>query len=165
MTKRFIKRRPGKFFTWEEMTTTSKHLLNHPSDDTQRLMVGFVKDVLDPIRRHLGEPLFLTSAYRSLAVNNAVGGSSTSLHRRGTAADCKARGMSSRELAQAILDSGVPFDQLIAYAPERGGHVHIHVKVGSNVTNREQVMWAPASGGYRSLRLTRESGSTGTARS
>lgn len=45
------------------------------------------REVLEPARRVLGEPIHVTSGYRCLALNRAVGGVSQSYHVRGLAAD------------------------------------------------------------------------------
>lgn len=44
-------------------------------------------EVLEPARRVLGEPIHITSGYRCLALNRAVGGVAQSYHVRGLAAD------------------------------------------------------------------------------
>ncbi|HET6497248.1 MAG TPA: D-Ala-D-Ala carboxypeptidase family metallohydrolase, partial [Thermoleophilia bacterium] len=102
--------------------------------------------VLEPIREAVARPVRVTSGYRSPAVNAAVGGSSRSQHSKGEAADIKVDGMAAPELRNAIVAAGVPFDQLIWYAPERGGHVHVSYAIGR--TQRGQVIYAPAGGGY-----------------
>ena len=62
------------------------------------------------------------------------------------AVDIKVDGMSAQELAAFILRSGLPVDQVIWYAPERGGHVHLSYTRAR--ANRRQAMHAPAGGGY-----------------
>jgi len=44
-----------------------------------------------------------------------------------------------------VVERGLPFDQLIYYAPERGGHVHVSFRAGGN---RGHVRYAPPGGGY-----------------
>jgi hypothetical protein len=46
-------------------------------------------NALEPLRRGIGVPLLVTSGYRSVTVNKLVGGSATSQHCRGEAADCE----------------------------------------------------------------------------
>ena len=67
-------------------------------------------------------------------------------HVRGEAADIKVPGTSSEEVVRVLVHSGIPFDQAIWYAPERGGHVH--VSYTARRANRRQTLHAPASGGY-----------------
>lgn len=68
---------------------------------------------LEQLRAALGKPILISSGFRSLAVNQLVGGSLTSAHCKGLAADINCPGMTPHELAEAIRKTGVPFDQLI----------------------------------------------------
>ena len=137
----------GEHFTWSEMTRTSTGLANVPGEAQVRGLITLCTLVLDPLREHLGRPVQVISAYRSPTVNACVGGASGSVHVDGLAADLKVASMSAAELARAVLASGVPFDQLIWYAPERGGHIHVGLRTGKPL--RCAVMHAPAgSKGY-----------------
>ena len=71
----------------------------------------------------LGAPLEISSGYRSPALNSAVGGSPTSQHSQGLAADfaCAAFG-TPLEIAAAIQASDIEFDQCIL---EYGRWVHL----------------------------------------
>ena len=79
---------------------------------------------LEAVRVRLGgAPIIVTSGYRSPALNAAVGGQPSSQHTRGEAADFIApRFGSPTEVAAALRDSGVDYDQLIL---EFGRWVHI----------------------------------------
>lgn len=83
---------------------------------------------LQRIRDRLRQPLRITSGYRSPEHNAAIGGSPTSRHCYGLAADVDAVGLSADELAQLIIEdaaeAGDPWDQVISY-PKTGGHVHV----------------------------------------
>lgn len=140
----------GRFFSWAELTvsTAAKRLGidNSPPAEVQPAMQRLVAVVLDPLRAALGRPVRVTSGYRAPAVNRAVNGSPTSQHMLGEAADIKVDGVSAEALATAIVQLGVPFDQVIWYAPERGGHVH--VSFTDKRPNRGETLHAPASGGY-----------------
>ena len=67
----------------------------------------------------------------------------------GEAIDIKVPGMSAQQLVTFIRNSGLPFDQLIWYDVARGGHVH--VSYSQTRSNKRQVKYAPASGGYRTV--------------
>ena len=137
--------RPGEYFSWSEMTTTSQPLPNDPNHEERVNIKILCSTALDPLRRHLGRPVRVTSGFRSEAVNTAVGGSKTSAHRRGLAADIKCSGLDAHALMRAVIDSDIPFDQAIAYAPSRGGHLHLGLSTGRM---RRQTLWAKAGGGY-----------------
>lgn len=55
--------------------------------------------ILQKIREHFGKPVVITSAYRTVAYNKRVGGSSSSYHTKGQAADIKIEGVSAVEVA------------------------------------------------------------------
>lgn len=69
--------------------------------------------VLQPLRDSLGRAIFVNSGYRCLKVNTLVGGSKTSQHLTGQAADIEAGHLSIEQLYQRIKNSELPFDQLI----------------------------------------------------
>jgi zinc D-Ala-D-Ala carboxypeptidase len=145
-----VKQGLGRFFSWAELTTstTARRLGidNTPTPEAQAAMRALVADVLDPLRQKLGRPIRISSGYRAPAVNRAIDGAESSQHMRGEAVDIKVDGMAAQELAAFILRAGLPVDQVIWYAPERGGHVHLsYTRVRAN---RRQAMHAPAGGGY-----------------
>lgn len=56
---------------------------------------------LEEIREYVGRGIIVTSCFRSERVNKLVGGSPTSAHRFGSAADCDAIGMTSFALRKS----------------------------------------------------------------
>lgn len=117
--------RVGQFFTWAELTASATAqrlgLDNTPTAQARAAMEVLVAYVLDPLRGAFGSRLRVTSGYRSPAVNEAVDGAAGSQHLRGEAVDLVVDGLTAEQLAAVIVRSGMPFDQVIAYAPERGG--------------------------------------------
>ena len=87
-------------------------------ENLRRLAAG-----LEDVRALLGASLQISSGYRCAALNEAVGGSSTSQHMQGLAVDfeCPEFG-SPLEVARAIQGSGLEFDQCIL---EYGRWVHL----------------------------------------
>jgi len=78
---------------------------------------------LEALQALLGAPLEISSGYRCAALNEAVGGSSTSQHMQGLAADIACAGFGPPlALARAIQQSGIGFDQCIL---EYGQWVHL----------------------------------------
>lgn len=69
--------------------------------------------LLEQLRAIIKKPIRVNSAFRSKAVNDAVGSKDTSQHRIGCAADIKVTGMSPREVVQACIDAKLPYDQVI----------------------------------------------------
>jgi hypothetical protein len=105
-------------FSLAELTVTNTGIPNIPSaEEIERLKL--LAAFLEKVRAILGNhPIHVDSAFRSEAVNEAVGGVSNSAHRLGFAADilCPQFG-SPRSVAQALDRAGkegrLVFDQLI----------------------------------------------------
>lgn len=112
-------------FSLAEMTTTSQPYLNAPNAAEIGRLSALCYSVLEPLRAELGFPLAVTSGFRSATVNAAVGGSTTSQHRSGDAADVKPIGVNRLALWAVILRclESLDLDQCIIY--EATGHVHV----------------------------------------
>lgn len=96
--------------------------------------------VLEPIRAELGRPITILSGYRPLWVNKLVGGSSTSEHVDGRAADFEVPGMTDLEVCQriaGILDR-LPVNQLIYEFPPNGW-THVSVCRGDAAPKRQVI--------------------------
>ena len=119
-------------FTLAEMTrsdtATARGIDNTPNqheiDELTRTC-----GVLEKIRALLGDrPITITSAFRSEALNKAVGGVPNSAHRLGLAADfiCPSFG-SPTEICNALINDihGLGLDQLIN--EKTGGHEWVHI--------------------------------------
>ncbi len=106
----------SKDFTLEELTFSQtaerKQLNNTPPPDLIPNLTRLAA-LLQQIQDRLGKPLIISSAYRSGPVNAAVGGSKTSAHVQGLAADINVRGMTPKALAKAISEMKLPIDQVI----------------------------------------------------
>lgn len=81
----------SEHFSMDELTFSAKAkamgIVNCPSSCEIDNLRFLCREVLEPARRVLGEPIHITSGYRCLALNSAVGGVSQSYHVRGLAAD------------------------------------------------------------------------------
>ena len=80
----------SKYFTIEEMTrsnTATRHGWDNTPNAAQKRDLLRLMDYLDGIREEFGEPIRVTSGFRSWDVNDAVGGSKKSQHLAGQAAD------------------------------------------------------------------------------
>lgn len=105
-------------FSIEELTQTSTGLDNSPNHDEEGILIQTAMN-MEHVRSILGSyPLKVTSGFRSEKVNNAVGGSKTSDHRRGYAVDFVPP-MRTEVVMRSLFLSWLPFDQLIA-EPEQG---------------------------------------------
>lgn len=80
-----------KNFSYDELiaSSTAKRLGldNTPSEQEKEKLRKLAENILQPIRDAWRSPIVVNSAYRSEAVNKAVGGVKNSQHRLGEAAD------------------------------------------------------------------------------
>ncbi len=120
-------------------TATRRNINNIPSSEIIRNLVRLA-EVLEQVRELANRPLTISSGYRSPALNQWVGGASTSAHTLGLAADITCSGLTPRALALLIRDSDIEFDQLIY----EGTWVHVGLCVGQQ---RGQVLTAVFAGG------------------
>ena len=74
-------------FSLEELTRTSRNAVNVPGIKEKEALKLLAEKVLQPAREILGRPIRITSGYRSVVTNRLVGGSKTSQHLKGKAAD------------------------------------------------------------------------------
>lgn len=112
-------------FTLAEMTASQvanrDGLDNTPDSKTIANLVELCR-TLEEVRALIGKPILITSGYRSKVLNRRVGGSPSSAHMLGLAADIIAVSLTPGELARRIRDSDLAFDQLIL---EFDGWVHL----------------------------------------
>jgi hypothetical protein len=122
-------------FTWAEATTTSTGLPNEP-DPAASAALAHTFSEMERVRAKLGgRAITVHSAYRSPAVNAAVGGVETSQHRRGEAVDFHVAGLSVPETVKLLAASDLPFDQLIEEA-----QTWVHISFTSRRAPRRQAL-------------------------
>ena len=134
-----------KYFTIKELTASFKAtqlgIKNEPTKAALLNLESLVLNILDPLRAAWGGGIIVTSGYRSAALNKAVGGSPSSAHRYGLAADIvPADGRISvfkSFVVKWLKDNAINFDQ---YIDEVGGGsewVHIGIKSPSGNQRRQ----------------------------
>ena len=107
-----------KYFTIAELCQSATARLlgidNRPPASAVKAMTALVDNVLDPLRQAWGGPIRVNSGYRCPELNKAVGGTPTSQHQRGEAADITVGSRSSnRRLLALIKRLDLPVDQCI----------------------------------------------------
>lgn len=109
-------------------TALRKGLDNTPSEEIIANLKLLVENVLQPVREHYGKGVKVNSGYRSPEVNASVGGSKTSDHCKGQAADIEIPGVANADLAEYIK-ANLQFTQLILEFYTQGvpdsGWVHV----------------------------------------
>ena len=137
-----------KYFSYSEFfksDVAEKHQVKNIPDDAQLSQVlgnikALVLNVLDPLRARIGRPIIITSGYRSQRVNKLVGGSKTSQHMLGKAADIHVQGYTSQQMdiVYQTIQMCYDFDQLIFYPYKN----IIHVSWNGNKNRQES--WVKA---------------------
>ena len=112
-------------FTLEELTHTDHRTLDNTPNETELANIQRLAEFLEAVKTLLGgKPIMVNSAFRSKAVNDAVGSKDTSQHRIGCAADIRVPGMTPDQVVRAIIASDLGFDQVIREF-DRWTHVSI----------------------------------------
>ena len=139
----------SKYFTLDELTRSATAdklgIDNNPKEEYIKDNIIELIEVLDGVREAWtvkcekecwGSPaIVVNSGYRCDALNNAIGGSKTSAHSIGAAADIEPKNQRNKEflrfLEQYLLDNHIPFDQLLSEYPDKNGvpsWIHIGLK-------------------------------------
>jgi len=116
-------------FTLEELTHTDHRELENIPNETELANLKRLAEFLERVKTVLGgKPIMVNSAFRSKAVNDAVGSKDTSQHRVGCAADLRVPSMTPDAVMKAIIASGIGYDQVIREF-DRWTHISIPNKL------------------------------------
>lgn len=101
-------------FTLVELTHTDHRTLDNTPTPGEVANLTRLAALLERVKVALGgKPVMVNSAFRSKAVNDAVGSKDTSQHRLGCAADIRVPGMTPRQVVEACIAAKIEFDQII----------------------------------------------------
>lgn len=125
-----------KYFTIKELcyseTAQKGKIDNTPSEEIKFHLMELIEKILDPLREAWGSGIIVTSGYRSPALNKAIGGSLTSSHSIGFAADLKPVNGQMKKFKQFVKNwlktSGVKWDQGISEFSGNTEWYHIGLK-------------------------------------
>lgn len=133
----------SEHFTLEEFTfseTANKlHIDNTPSDLIISSLKALVQNVLEPARILFGSPITISSGYRCIELNKAVGGKLNSQHLKGQAADLHVKHIGALQELFKIIRANCDFDQLL-FEKSSSGKVWVHVSYVDKQSNRHQVI-------------------------
>jgi len=138
-------------FTLKELTksdtATRLGLDNTPDEQALENLKTLCEKVLQPVREHYGKSVTVNSAYRSPESNAAVGGSKTSDHCKGMAADIEIVGVANADLAQWIMDN-LEYTQLILefYTPGIPDSGWVHVSYDPNNLKKQELTATKVAG-------------------
>ena len=118
-------------FTLAELTMTSHRQFDNTPNAAELANLQKLAEFLEVVKTTLGgKAVMISSAYRSKAVNDAVGSRDTSSHRLGLAADFKVPGVVPDAVVRTIITAKLPFDQIIREFSDPikgGGWTHISI--------------------------------------
>lgn len=135
----------SEHFTLEELTTTTRAKYAEANRQAGIANVSKLKALAqfaESIREVLDVPLTVTSGYRCLELNAAIGGSASSQHCRFEAFDFVPIGLWVREAFMKLKNSTVSFGQLIL--ERRGESFIIHAGMG----NKRELLYSSRQGKY-----------------
>jgi hypothetical protein len=128
-------------------TATRLGIDNTPDEETIDNLKTLCDKVLQPVREHFGKSVTVNSGYRSPESNAAVGGSKTSDHCKGQAADIEIEGIPNPELAQWIMDN-LDYTQLILefYTQGQPNSGWVHVSYDPNNLKKQELTAVKVAG-------------------
>jgi len=138
-------------FSLHELTKSETALRmgfdNTPGETEIAALKLLAEKVLQPVRNHFAKGVKVNSAYRSPESNAAVGGSKTSDHCRGMAADIEIPGVANADLAQWIMDN-LEYTQLILefYTPGIPDSGWVHVSYDPNNLKKQELTATKVAG-------------------
>lgn len=138
----------SKYVSISEVTSSDtakrRGIDNSPTPEHLENLKVTCTEVFDKVREHFDVPIYISSGYRSAALNKAIGGSATSDHNNGKALDLdqdgKGNGVTNRQVFDYIKDN-LEFDQLIWEfgSSQNPDWVHVGYRKGAN---RKQILRA-----------------------
>ena len=134
----------SEHFTLEELTHTDHRELSNEPNELETENLKRLANFLEQVKTVLGgKPIMVNSAFRSKAVNDAVGSKDSSQHRIACAADIRVPGMTPDQVVKAVIASGIGYDQIIR---EFDRWTHISVPNTKDMTPRRQALIIDKSG-------------------
>jgi hypothetical protein len=127
-----------------------KGISNEPTPEHLENFKKLAENIFEPIRKHFGKPIHISSGYRSKALNAVIGGSASSQHCTGEAIDIDMDGSSNGITNKMVFDyikANLNFDQLIWEFGTKDNPDWVHVSYETTGKQRKQVLRAVKAGG------------------
>jgi len=114
---------------------TKEHLVN---------LQILAEKIFQPLRDYYNSPIYISSGYRSKALNEAIGGSKSSQHCKGQAIDIDRDAYSLPNNGQIFefIKNNLEFDQLIWEFGSNTNPDWVHVSYNTNGSQRKQILVA-----------------------
>lgn len=140
--------RLSKNLTLSEMiksnTARRRGIDNTPTEEHVENMKSLAENIFQPIRDHFGVPIYISSGYRSEALNNAIGGSKTSQHSKGQAIDLDRDGHPQPDNSDLFnfVKNNLDFDQMIWEFGTDENPDWVHISYNPYKKQRNQILIA-----------------------
>jgi zinc D-Ala-D-Ala carboxypeptidase len=125
-------------------TAKRKGIDNTPKGVHLEAAKELAENIFQPIREHFNKPIFISSGYRSEALNKAIKGSATSQHSKGEAIDIDMDGHKGPTNAEVFnyIKENLNFDQLIWEFGSKTSPDWVHVSYKKGGPQRKQILRA-----------------------
>ena len=125
-------------------TALRRGIDNSPTPEHIENMKALAENIFQPIRDHFGVPIYISSGYRSEALNNAIGGSKTSQHSKGQAIDLDRDAHSQPHNSDLFIfvKDNLDFDQMIWEFGTDENPDWVHISYNPDGKQRNQLLVA-----------------------
>ena len=132
-------------------TAKRRGVSNMPTPEHIENFKKLAENIFQPIRKHFGKPIHISSGYRSAALNKAIGGAASSQHCKGEAIDIDMDGttITNAQVFNYIKDN-LSFDQMIWEFGTDKNPDWVHVSYSSSGKQRKQILKAVKTNGKTS---------------
>lgn len=146
-----------KYFSIQEFeysaTAKAKGIDNSIPENIKQDIIMLIENILDPLVDAWGSEIIISSGYRGLLLNKVIGGSNTSAHTVGGAADLVPKNGRISEFKQFVMDwlknNNILFDQYINEIKTNSEWVHIGIKNHSGQQRKQYMLYK--NGKYTSI--------------
>lgn len=121
---------PQNFTLKEMIKTEHSEILNFPDTWEKFLNLLLTAGVLQYLRNEIKKPIIVNSGYRSKRLNDKVGGSKTSAHLQGLAADITCKNKADNEKVLSLVEAAkdvLSIDQIIVYRDKKKTVQWLHI--------------------------------------
>ena len=114
---------------------------NMPTAEHIENLKQLAENIFEPIRKHFGSPIYISSGYRSQALNASIPNSSVkSQHSKGQAIDIDMDGTKIKNSEIFMYAKTLPFDQLIWEFGTKDNPDWVHISYST--LHRRQILYA-----------------------
>ena len=137
-------------------TAERRGIDNNPNESHLANLKYLAEQVFQPIRDHFGVPIYISSGYRSPALNEAIGGSPHSFHSHGMALDLdqdgRNKGVSNADVFFFIKEN-LPFSELIWEFGTEDNPNWVHVAIAKGRENEKKTKIAEKINGKTQYKI------------